>query len=117
MYHKPVSATVAFAMAALLATASGCSPKLSPATLSTVVGGRQVRAVVDNPAFVSSEGGAAVITSGGRKLVVEKDRILLDGKEQVKLPAEAQKVDIEYVGGKLTVTADGVPVEVLGQQK
>jgi hypothetical protein len=44
----------------------------------------------------------------------DKGRVLLDDVEQAKLPAGTKEVEIRYVGGKLSVTADGKVVPTPG---
>jgi hypothetical protein len=79
--------------------------------------GREVKAVIDGPASITGERDAAVVTFGGNKLRVERERILLNGKEQAKLPAGAKKVEFEYTAGKLTATADGTALEIADQPR
>jgi hypothetical protein len=76
-------------------------------------GPHKVKASSDvGPLLSSIQGDRAVVTLGGRKLTVEfdKGRILLDDTPQATLPAETKVVEIRYVGGKLSVTADGTDV-------
>ena len=47
------------------------------------------------------------MTFGGGKVVVEKARVVLDGKEIGTLPEEAALVEVDVTAGTLTVTADG----------
>ena len=42
-----------------------------------------------------------------REVVVEQERILVDGEVYPGLPAGTQKVEIDVAGGKVTVKADG----------
>jgi hypothetical protein len=104
---------------ALLLALPGCGnkPGAGRSTLTSEVGGRVVVAIIDGPAFISSEGDTAVVSFGPHKLVVEKERILLDGQEQAKVPTGAKKVEVKHVAGKLTATADGAAVEIAGQAK
>ena len=43
-------------------------------------------------------------------LTVEKQRLLLDGKELAKLSASVSKVQVRVAQGRLTVLADGAEV-------
>jgi hypothetical protein len=76
---------------------------------SISVGSRTIRTATDVPTNTMVQNSTAVIEFGGKKLEVEfeKQRILLDGTEQAKLPAGAREILVQSVGGKLTVTADG----------
>jgi hypothetical protein len=79
-------------------------------SLSATIGGRDVKASVDAPASMSRENGAAVLTFGGHKLVVERERVLLDSREIGAVPPESKSVEVVRSDGKLTVAADGKPV-------
>jgi hypothetical protein len=89
-------------------------------TLTVKGDSREIIAVIDGPASITSTGNApdtATVVFGTRKLVVEKERVLLDGKEQAKLSADAKKVQVEIKDGRLTVTADGAAVDVARNAK
>ena len=96
------------AVAALCAS-TGCKPKLlalSP-QLNATVGGRTILAQLPNPARIETEGDVALLFSGAHKIAVERERVLLDGKELVKLPAGVKTVGISVSSsGTLTVSAD-----------
>jgi hypothetical protein len=66
----------------------------------------------DVPMDSSMQGAIAVVNLGKRKLVVEfdKGRVLLDDTEPAKLPTGTKEVQINFLAGKLTVTADGTAV-------
>ena len=61
-------------------------------------------------ANIQANGNAAHITLGKHTLIIEQERVLLDGQERGRLPADAKKVAIEVSAGNLTVQADGKPV-------
>jgi len=83
-------------------------------SLSATIGGRYVKASLDGPASMSQENGAAVLTFGGHKLVVERERVLLDSREIGAVPPASKSIEVVHADGKLTVTADGEPaVEVM----
>ena len=112
--RRAVAAVVAFSSFA------GCGIKQTNSTESTLTikgDSREVKAVIDGPASITSTGNApdtATVSFDGRQLVVEQDRVLLDVKEQAKLPANAKKVQVEIKDRKLTITADGTPIELVG---
>ena len=109
---------VGLVAATLLVAMTGCSrPTTTRSTLTAGFNGREVKVMIDGPASITSERDAAVVTFGGHKLRVEKERILLDSKELAKLPAGAKKVELEYTAGKLTATADGTALEIAGPPK
>jgi hypothetical protein len=78
-------------------------------SLSTTIGGREVKASTDAPASISQQNGAAVLSFQGHKLIVERERVLLDANEIGKVASDSKKVDVFYTEGKLTVAVDGKP--------
>jgi hypothetical protein len=99
------------ALAALLAMTTGCQMQARKrAEVKMQVGARAITGSLDGDAFITSDGEAATIQFGSHKLLIEKERVLLDGKEEAKLPAAASKVEVDYAAGTLTVTADGARV-------
>jgi hypothetical protein len=108
-------------IAALVAIPAGCGRKQERTSLSLDVGGppggpseRKVSASIDghvgDPHKIDQQGDSVIISFIGGKLIVEKARITLDGKEVAKIPEGAKKVAFDYTAGKLTGTADGVTV-------
>lgn len=98
-------------LATFLAFVVGCGAKpAGRSILGTRIGDREVKASLDGAGFISSEGDAAAISFAAGKLVVDKGAVRLDGEELAKLPEDAKKVEVDYTGGKLTVTADGKSV-------
>jgi hypothetical protein len=81
---------------------------------ATQVGSHLVKTTMDVPASTVAQGEKAVVDFGGRKLTIEFDKgqVLLGDTEKATLPAGTKEVDIHFVGGKLTVTADGTPVSI-----
>ncbi len=109
---------VTLAAAALMTAPSGCIRKLavqpSPPTdhslLSVTTAGHKIKADIDAPAGISDLGDRASIFFVGHEIVVEKERLLLDGKERAKISAMAARVDIVFSNTTLTVTADGTNI-------
>jgi hypothetical protein len=82
----------------------GGAPRFS--NLATVAGGRSVRASIPGPATIT-EGDTATISTETHKLGVERERIMLDGNELVKLPATAKSIVVTIQKDKLlTVQVD-----------
>jgi hypothetical protein len=102
-------AVVAFIVIAIQVAGCG-TKKTGRSILRTTIGPRTVTASLDGPGFISSEGDNAIVTFSGGKLVVEKERVLLDNKEVAKIPAEATDVQVDYTGGALSVMAEGAGV-------
>jgi hypothetical protein len=73
------------------------------------VGSHRVMTAMDVRISTVLQDEKAVLGFGGRTLALEFDqgRILLDGAETAKLPAGTKAVEVQFVGGKLSVTADG----------
>jgi hypothetical protein len=97
----------------LVCACSGCRPAFFSKPLevsrqlSANVAGRTVLASVPVPASIQVDGETATISSGPHKLVVERDRVLVDGQELVKISAAAKSVGF-YVSreGIMTINAD-----------
>ncbi len=110
---KTTDRIITFAYLALAICAStGCRPSslkpldLSP-QLNATVGGRTILAQLPNPARIEAEGDVALLFSGSHKIAVERERVLLDSKELVRLPPETKTVGISVSpSGTLTVSAD-----------
>jgi hypothetical protein len=78
------------------------------------VGSRRIKTIMDVIVSTVVQDERAVVSFGGRKLAVEfdKGRVLLDDTERAKLPAGTKEVEIQFLGGKLSVTADGAAVTI-----
>jgi hypothetical protein len=83
------------------------------------VGSRTVKTIMDVSVSTVVQDEHTVVSFGGRTLTLEfdKGRILLDGTEKAKLPAGTKEVEIQFVGGKLSVTADGAVVITPGASR
>ena len=101
-----------------VAVFAGCGAKtVGRSQLSTKFATREVKATVDGGAFISSKSDDAVLTFGGGKLIVEKARVVLDGKEIGTLPEVAALVEVDSTSGTLTVTADGKAIATVKLSK
>ena len=120
------------ALAALLALAAGCKHEASgPSTVTASGGGRTIKAVVYGPVWVEPPNAAKncaptkapdglgevkgqpdqfIVLVQGHKIVIEKDRLLVDKNEAAKFPAAATNFSVAYSNGALNVTADGADV-------
>lgn len=113
--NHPLIHLLRLACLTVLLLAAGCAkpPAMKTNLGMTLKDGRAVQAVLDGQGFITSNEGqdTAIITFGGGKhAVVEKERFLIEEKEQAKIPAGARKVEVTFENGKLTVTADGQEV-------
>jgi hypothetical protein len=79
----------------------GGAPRFS--NLATVAGGRSVRASISGPATINTEGDTAIISTETHRFGVERERIMLDGTELVKLPAAAKAVVVTIQKDKLLI--------------
>ena len=109
--YRPV---VRFLLLALVVVAvAGCGTHSRLASqLATPKGPIAVEATVDGQAEIATslDGNVPKVTvhfGGGRRVVVEQDRILVDDELSASVPAGTQKVEIDIVGGKVTLKADG----------
>jgi hypothetical protein len=66
-------------------------------TATAMVNGREITAKAQGSVSVRSEEDRAMVTLGSHQLTVEKERLLLDGKERAKLPAGAQKIAVTWI--------------------
>jgi len=76
-------------------------------TASATVNGRQITARAPGGVSIQTNESNAVVTIGGKTIVVEKERLLLDGQEKAKLPSTATNIAIDAEGTRLVVKADG----------
>ncbi len=58
------------------------------------VNGRTIRATIDGRAFIEPNGDAAVATIGAHKIVIERERVTIDGVELLKLRPSIDYVEI-----------------------
>ena len=108
MFNALARCGVVVAFGALLPLAAGCKIQATKrAALKMQVGARTITADLDGTGFITSDDKVATMHFSGRTLVIENERVLLDGKELAQLPAAATKVEVDYSAGTLTVTADG----------
>jgi len=100
-------------VALLLVTVAGCGVHSRLASqLATPQGPIAVEATVDGQADIATslDGNVPKVTlhfGNHREVVVEQDRILVDGEKYPGLPAGAKKVEIDVAGGKVILKADG----------
>lgn len=110
--HRAFACTLLAILATPLLMAGCRQSTVSQSRLSAAVpGGRQVVAVIDGPGFISgTQNGGAIVSFAGKKVEVEKDRLLIDGVAKASIPADAKKVELRSSHGTLSVVADGKPV-------
>lgn len=111
--HKLIALLAA---TALLAGNAGCKPKQttppvvkSHSSLSSSAAGHEVKADIDAAAGITGENNQVFVEFLGHRLVIESERLLLDGSESAKIPAGA-KLQIVVSNAMLSVTADGTNV-------
>jgi hypothetical protein len=109
-------ATNFFLLAFVLVVLAGCGTHSRFASqLATPKGPIAVEATVDGQGEIATslDGNVPKVTlhfGDHRQVVVEQDRILVDDEIYPGLPAGTQKVEIDVVGGKVTLKADGRPL-------
>jgi hypothetical protein len=102
-----------FLLAFVVVAVAGCGTHARFASqLATPKGPVVVEATVDGQGEIATslDGNVPKVTlkfGGDRRVVVEQDRILVDDEVYARLPAGTQKVEIDVVGGKVTLEADG----------
>jgi hypothetical protein len=80
---------------------------VGPATATSIVNGREITATVRGSVSIQSEGSSAVVNLDKHKIVVEDDRLVVDGQEKAQLPSRARKIALDATAEQLTVQADG----------
>src|SRR5262245_51607276 len=95
----------------LVLVSDGCRAKVTGNSVVTAsAGGREIKTTVDGPAWVGPDEAKFTVKMTGQEVVIEKERVLLDGKEVGKVPATATKFELVHSNGTLRVTADGAEV-------
>jgi hypothetical protein len=76
------------------------------------VGSHRIMTIMDVPVSTVFQDEKAVVSFDGRTLTLDfdKGRVLIDDAEKAKLPTGTKEVEVRFVGGKLTVTADGTAI-------
>jgi hypothetical protein len=104
---------LALLLGVLLCTASGSQAQpAGNSILTATVAGRDVRAVIDGPAFIQPQADTAIVSTSSHKITVERERVLLDGTKLAQLHAAATTVEVTVASGQLTIAADGTPVTI-----
>ena len=106
-----------------LATVAGCKPKTinvsssvrSELTAST--GGRDIHIVSDGGAWVNQQEDQFTVKVTGHEIVIGTEQVLVDKKESAKVPAGAKKFEMSFIGGTLTVGADGTEILTMNLKK
>ena len=107
-------------LAVILAVGTACSQQAGgpaglpagsgPSMLFTKSNGREIRASIANArgsGIQSLRDRGAIVKFEGQKVRVERDRLLLNGKQVATISAEAKLVEIVYADRLVTVTVDG----------
>jgi hypothetical protein len=92
------------------ATAAAPQTRSAPSLLLAKSGGREIRASIADALGCSIEGlrdSGAIVKFGGHKVRVEKERLLLNGRQVAAISTGAKVVEIVSTGDTVTVTVDG----------
>ncbi|MEO6740115.1 MAG: hypothetical protein ABIP20_07680 [Chthoniobacteraceae bacterium] len=106
---------ITLACCALFA-AAGCKQKTSSATggikseLTASTGGRDLHVISDNGAWVNQRENEFIVKMVGHEIIIDRVRVLVDKKEGVKVPGGAKKFEVSFIGGTLTLGADGTEI-------
>ena len=104
-------------VAGFVVTVAGCGTQSRLASqLATPRGPIAVEATVDDVGEIATslDGNVPRVTltfGDQRQVLVEQERIVVDGRVYPGLPAGAKKVEIEVKGGKVVIKVDGRVVE------
>jgi hypothetical protein len=83
---------------------------VTPGTVTASAGGREIRVRATGSVSVNTRENVAEVKIGDQVLLIEKERLLLDGERLADLPAAAKKLEVEVQDRRLRVTADGKQV-------
>lgn len=83
---------------------------VTPGMVTAIADGREIRVSAVEAVSVNVNGGEAQVKIGNQMLVVEKARLVLDGKAIGDLPPGSRKVEIAVKEGVLSVKSDGKAV-------
>jgi hypothetical protein len=86
---------------------------------STQVGSYKFTSRMDVPVSTSMQDETVLVRFGERKLAIDFDkrRASLDDAEPITLPADTKDVEVEFLGGKLSVKVNGISVTMPGSPK
>ena len=102
-----------FLLAFFVVALAGCGTRSQFASqVATPKGTIAVEATVDGEGGITTslDGNVPKVTlhfGDHRQVVVEQDRILVDGEVYARLPAGTRKVEIDVAGGEVTIKVDG----------
>ena len=109
MKNKPI-AIIIIACCALFA-AAGCKKKTAGRSEITAgSGGLGIVVVADGASFVNPQENGFTVKLTGHEIVIDRERVLVDKKEAAKVPAGAKKFEMNFMGGTLTIGADGTEI-------
>lgn len=83
---------------------------VTPGTVTAFVDGREIRVKSVSGVSINVNGGNAEVKLGAQMLVIEKAKVVLDGKALANLPPASKKVEVDIKEGMLSVKADGKEV-------
>src|SRR5947209_13973458 len=92
-------------------TLAGCRTRTSGisggrSSGGTKSGSREVKFSLDGGGGIWTQADASTVTFAEGKVVVEKARVLFNDKEVAQFPEDTKIVEVDYIGGTLTITAD-----------
>src|SRR5262245_33958625 len=93
---------------ALSISCAACNPRSKDhLTLTAFVLGRDYDIEIDGPGHLYPGGKATILKFGDHQLAIEKERLLVDGKESAKINPESQRFRITFKKSKLMIDVDG----------
>ena len=93
----------------------GADGKKGQSASQVTVNGRQVKATADVAVRINFQGDVAMVKLDERTVAVDfgKNSIVVDEKEHAKLPAASKVVEVRFLEGKLTFSADGANIPAI----
>jgi hypothetical protein len=85
----------------------------------TQVGSHRLKTVMDVPSSATIQDESGTISFGQRKVAIDfaKGHVVVDGTRTAGLPVGTKEVEVRFVGGELSLKADGKAVTFPGESK
>ena len=94
-----------------LFAAAGCKKKTAGRSEITAgSGGLGIVVVADGASFVNPQENGFTVKLTGHEIVIDRERVFVDKREATKVPAGAKKFEVNFMGGTLTISADGAEI-------
>ncbi len=111
MHHIITNWRSILTLAVILIAGTGCNGKTAGhSSGATTIAGREISFSIDGAGAIQSQSDAATISFESHKVRVEKERLLIDDKEQAKIAPTVSKVEVLVSNATVTVMADSANI-------